>query len=520
MEKRQKVDAEVQETAYNFLQEMAKRNVQLDYCHLPVKTGEQKGKLKYHVKPAQASISQIFYSYLLGDGTKVPVNIKMFLVTKNRQEYIEGLLYEASVYDFLSQNEVSKYSPNFIDFLGIGKCELSKVKNYFTQEEYQKILEEFRRHYDQNEVRDDTMVVILMTENASNGKKFGQKDGQVRSMYDFRKNYSPSVEEMRLILFQIIYSISLMTHYRLVHNDMHQENILIVTFEEPVKLCYEIPVFDGGSKKFLISTRHVVYLFDWDMSFCQYVGHNPRIRYNFIHGMYNIFNPYQDIVRVSNDVNFMLSTLKVFYSRENTTINQLMSTRFKVPVTPEEYSRYQQQPVIYSDHNVKVRALKPEFLNTIPILKDMKLVYALMHGMRENDQLYLVFFRSQHAPSLPAWSENIILPATIFSSDQFDAYKVSDFPQDSYKYSLVKMPATVYVPKSSSIAISYIPLPGEHKEKPPETPHGNLQTRAGPPPAIAGVAPQPIKPLYYAKPDTSHQDFLEQAKRILEQSKK
>ncbi len=102
-----------------------------------------------------------------------------------------------------------------------------------------------------------------------------EKAGQnqpVISFNNFIYKEDHSEDEIIKVLFQIIYAIYVMGQFRLMHNDLHGSNILVVKLSQKRKMSFTI-----GGRIFLINTRYIPYIFDWDRAYAEELGANPQL---------------------------------------------------------------------------------------------------------------------------------------------------------------------------------------------------------------------------------------------------
>jgi serine/threonine protein kinase len=172
-----------------------------------------------------------------GYDRRLPVAIKMW---SKDSSHATALEYEAEVYKVIDQILVKKYSPNFIRFIGYGCCQKENI-------------------------------CLLLTERAGNGAMFGRfKDFPVRTLHEISLALQP--DELEKIIFQIVFSLEVLNRFKINHNDLHTNNILVVDFIKPITMVFETNV------RYLIKTRYVPYIYDWDNSYSFLCGPNPALK--------------------------------------------------------------------------------------------------------------------------------------------------------------------------------------------------------------------------------------------------
>jgi len=250
-------------------------DVVLDVCNLT----ERAYKL---IDKHSASRTTVAFGELVGYNTKTA--LKIFLDNIDG----EGVLYESNLYKYIIDKIiVNNYSPNFIPYLGFGKCKLDSMHEVFkSQRDYQLLDRQLSQFSDGEIVNPNTNINILITE---------VPKGNIRTLFDII-NQKTEDEELEAIFVQLLYSLSIMSKFRITHNDMHPNNIIVSTLDEPVNMCFII-----GVRKFFIRTRLIPYLFDWDNSYCEMLGKNPYVNEERckLFGMCNSFSDKRDMFMVA-----------------------------------------------------------------------------------------------------------------------------------------------------------------------------------------------------------------------------
>ena len=282
------------------INKIGKRELKLDVCDLNYYSPQVLPK-------NSASPSEVIFARLakkvLKDDSKgnEPVSLKIWLDPKNQKMArvdklnVEGLKYEVKVYrDIISDILVKRYSPNFIAYLGYGNCSMQKVAKALG-DEWIRIEEGFNESY--KKWNNKMSIDMLMTEKA------GGKDNEVTTLYEYAKNFNKLIKNRRIpeeskkkarreyycIMFQVIFSVGVMGYYRLMHNDLHSGNILVVKYQQPVARIYTIE-----GRNYMVKTRYVPYIFDWDFAYCKKFGDNPKIEELEECRKLNICNRYHD----------------------------------------------------------------------------------------------------------------------------------------------------------------------------------------------------------------------------------
>lgn len=219
----------------------------------------------------------------------IPVAIKIFLditkLPKNAQlEYermlqiVQSLKYEIEIYrqiilPILNNN----FSPNFVRFIGYSSCSIENVNNLVSGvNDFRDIYGNLLKKYP------DLPVGVLVTEQA------GGPGASISSLKNFYNNSDINENHKNTVMFQIVYSLAVMQKFRLAHNDLHALNVIVATLPKKVKRLYVV-----GKKRFLIHTRYVPYIFDWDTAYSDKLGNNPKIT-DKICEKYQICNRYSE----------------------------------------------------------------------------------------------------------------------------------------------------------------------------------------------------------------------------------
>jgi len=233
------------EKNYGLLRAILSKEISIDVCNI-TKTLKD---IQHHDSRESADITfgTITESIL---EYKIPVAIKASYVTDEVKSY--ALQYEMDVYRYIIDNIIyNNYSPNFLAYIASGKCSVTTNLSYF------------------NPGRESNTMNILVTENV---RELGIRTFTLRSFL----NGNIEIHDFAAVLFQIIYALYIMQLYRIMHNDLHLDNILIVEYLEIQRLYFSI-----GDKNFSIESKYIPYIFDWDLSYCEYLGQNLYLEKNF-----------------------------------------------------------------------------------------------------------------------------------------------------------------------------------------------------------------------------------------------
>ena len=183
----------------------------------------------------------------------IQIIIKFFFDNRFQVGTVEvmSLMFEQWMYNYIRDNIlVTRMCPNFIGYIGQGKCD---------QEQIEKItsLENLREKYP---YAGNSQVGVWMT----------QYIGQL-TLTDFLNHHRLTAEHVARTMFQVMYICLTLEHFGIMHNDSHLDNFRVELLDRHVTLCYTI-----NGQKFIITTSHIVYLYDWDLSSCE-ENINPKL---------------------------------------------------------------------------------------------------------------------------------------------------------------------------------------------------------------------------------------------------
>ena len=230
---------------------------------------------------------------------------------------IDGVIYEKNVYsEIVKTIDDKKLSPNFLKFIDyyedeniidflIGTNEVRK--NNDTSSVYDYKIDELKKflitisfptviknalgntilfYLSESTVdkivRNHCKICLIMTELIPDCR--GLYDGILAS--NFLPRRIMGKYDMTLwdgIFFQIFHILYTMKLVRLQHNDLHYKNIIIQKFDTPVKLNYRVDFYDKTRNEvfcedFVIETKYVLKIFDWDLSYHVSLNDNPKLK--------------------------------------------------------------------------------------------------------------------------------------------------------------------------------------------------------------------------------------------------
>lgn len=252
-------------------------------------------KWRSHIHAQGVSPSKVLFGSL--DDNKMALALKMFPVLddgdKEVQYELDGLMYEARVYmDIIGDIIAQRRSPHFIPCVGFVQCSTDAYPNL--KGAFDGLRSEIKKKRKSSKCSDQFMA--LLTEyDPSASSTFG--------------SVFPELDETERcqMLFQIVYSILVMHSYRLVHHDLHQDNILVKKHAQPVTRFYRIMGSNGAPKTFKITSRYTPLIYDWDNAYCERLGPNKKMdsKHCKQSNMSNQFHPKFDLYAILGSTFYM-----------------------------------------------------------------------------------------------------------------------------------------------------------------------------------------------------------------------
>lgn len=182
--------------------------------------------------------------------------------------------YEVAVYKLIAERILAtRQSPNFVGYVASGRCTitgtgLEPLSCASGQGRKAKAVARVtRRRAEQTPVQET--VDLLVTHQISKPMTFQE--------FNFDEDVTSA--DRTAVYFQIMWALLCLQANAIVHNDLHDGNILIETLPRAVTLTFKL-VQNGGIKYFRISTRHIAYIFDFDRAYARELGPNTYIDIN------------------------------------------------------------------------------------------------------------------------------------------------------------------------------------------------------------------------------------------------
>lgn len=304
-------------SAYEFLKLLSENKLDLDVCDLSENALIKFNNLLIPTKHTSSSPSEVLFGTLVSssilDKYVLPVVVKIFSddlpgADNLTKLDIGGLKYEARVYKKIYETIIkNKISPNFISYVGYSCCSVDKIKKYFDNtyptDKYETLYEFIKNNRESN-------VCTLITENANDVSHLGFRSPcivySLNESIHHLKQRANGMNRINDIMFQIIYSLSVMQYFEIMHNDLHTNNLLVRYLPATIKLGFTVV-----DKKFQLSTYIIPAFFDWDMAYMPSLGNNPKIETTYFDSlnMRNEYNPYTDL--------YILACIIYFYNKIN-----------------------------------------------------------------------------------------------------------------------------------------------------------------------------------------------------------
>lgn len=240
-------------------------------------------------KEDSMSYSSVGFGYLVKN--KLPLAFKFFLEYEpapqipeyaEAREQCEKMKYEERVYQALTKAQVN----NTVRF--VAKTSFP----YATAETYMKpvIFNELEKVIPADLVRYAKTVHVTIMERRKHTKNLE------RTLLETKSDN----ERLKALVYQIVFTLAVLTQYGIQHNDLHNGNILVDL--KPVERYITYQVGGGGSATYKVDVGKYgkVLLFDWDFGYSKQIGPNAALdKYYCSHsGICNTINPRFDLYTI------------------------------------------------------------------------------------------------------------------------------------------------------------------------------------------------------------------------------
>ena len=234
--------------------------------------------IKYLPKENSASPTNVYFAELDGEDVALKMYVKPRYYVQNTHptfinymETISGLDYEEKIYREIIPTLV-EFSPNLVEYVNthdlpwgefINLISIGSNKSYKQQSEitFSQIEVLDRLYSDYKDLEHGCNIILVVTKRSKN----------ITSLKNLLSIDIPK-EEVIILLFQLMYNLTLFETAGLMHNDLHYENILVDVNDQPITLHYKC-----GNSTYEIKTKYVLKFFDWDNSYIEYLGKNKKI---------------------------------------------------------------------------------------------------------------------------------------------------------------------------------------------------------------------------------------------------
>jgi hypothetical protein len=204
------------------------------------------------------------------------------------------LLYEREVYKYITEKIVNQnQSRNFVQFISDIDMNRSHFAEFYSKNSKKAV--NFKNINEQYCINIENKSLFL---SGSITEMILYEDTPL-SLYNWLNNdkYKDDVQRAyKDVWFQILYTLSVLSHNKICHNDLHHHNILMKKLPNVKKLFFTIK-YGEIEQVYMLETDIIPYFYDWDFSYCEEVGPNPNLYEEDIYivsGTKNVFNPYTD----------------------------------------------------------------------------------------------------------------------------------------------------------------------------------------------------------------------------------
>jgi hypothetical protein len=211
----------------------------------------------------------------------MPIAMKYALIENADRDPQEwgSLYYEGRVYVDVAQRLVmQRWTPHFILPLEVGRCPAQccrlspnerALRSQLIESAADARVTDGMSPSQRDRIRDDldrsADVQIIMTERSG---------GQ--SVYEFFRQPTLTIEHVRVVLFQIFWTLWQMGHVGAMHNDLHFGNMFVDTLPDRVDLNYVM----GVDEHFVVPVDAFVRLYDFDWASMH--GQPPNMNHRYV----------------------------------------------------------------------------------------------------------------------------------------------------------------------------------------------------------------------------------------------
>lgn len=428
-------------TALDFLKQLAEEKVEINVCHINKKSADNLGLNQLGVRnfkelyKQSSSPTQIFFGELvsgaLRNDLELPVSFKIFrnITDENNESFydIQGLKYEARLYKQIMDDIIDKnLSPNFVSYVAFGCCEVPNA-------------------------------CFLITEKVGSGAYFGQP--KLFPVYTLSSVFDRMTSaDQSKVLFQIIYALALLNIFKIVHNDLHTGNVLVMILDAPVKLKFIVKEIS-----YLIETKYIPYLYDWDLSYSEQLGENEKLHSLQEFNITNTLDSYRDLYTLFCYL-FTRSarippSVKIYSSSH--TLRTKENKSLKMHINYKEMKKLiASQPVVQTDNTI-YKLSRAQFVDAVRdankrgLPDDMKTIYFFVYGTGQLDS-YILEIWNPFECRMTAVSSNFKTPLELLKTEFKEFVSNEDAP---YTYDLPNVETPVHEPEDNLEIVLDEPLP-------------------------------------------------------------
>lgn len=223
----------------------------------------QTKSLKEKIIKREEELKFLIFSKDLEKDAKQADFVKEFILSKTNNLLVYyALKYEKNVYEFITTHIIiPKISPNFIPLIASASCSLKNIFKTIPFSQNDKRLENME--YMSNLFPTMNLEFILTGTDVN-------KDS-LRSLHH-SMIYFNNPEHFMPVFFQIIYSLAVMDHFGITHNDLHPNNIFLQKLQNPIILSFNV-----DEHILQIQTKYIIKFFDWDKAYVEALGPNKSL---------------------------------------------------------------------------------------------------------------------------------------------------------------------------------------------------------------------------------------------------
>lgn len=233
----------------------------------------------FNLKKHSASDTSVVFGEFESPVNK-EVSIKVSLNPKNLEDD-NSLVIEQLNYKHITNSLIeNKFTPHLIAYIGSFMCNNHQLKRNLPSKVYRHIVDDlFSDETEKQKISSYQKYAFLVTEKAQNALeledwlwKVDKKAGKIFP----EQRYTPTLLQIKSVLFQILYNFSVFNRIGFRHNDAHLGNIFVENNpDRPSKTAYVI-----GRKVYVFPTKqNFTKMYDFDRSTvnCEFPTNNEAV---------------------------------------------------------------------------------------------------------------------------------------------------------------------------------------------------------------------------------------------------